>query len=277
VGRTKLVFVLGLAAFIAGILQLPDSKLRVVFCDVGQGDATLLTFGHVQMLIDAGPDKRVGDCLARHMPFFDRTIEVVLLTHPESDHMGGMTYVVDRYSLKHFVIANVPQVETAADSLLGAVRMAGARVSRVAAGDVIAYQGLRIEIKEPEPGRVLGVQSDHLNELGIVSRIRFGDFEVLLTADVEPEQGMDWPDADVLKVAHHGSRDAVNGSMLADIRPGMAVISVGRNSFGHPDPETMVQLEQSGIPVGRTDREGDIVVVSDGKLWWVDTPGIELK
>lgn len=276
-GRTKLVFVLGLAAFIAGILQLPDSKLRVVFCDVGQGDATLLTFGHVQMLIDAGPDKRVGDCLARHMPFFDRTIEVVLLTHPESDHMGGMTYVVDRYSLKHFVIANVPQVETAADSLLGAVRMAGARVSRVAAGDVIAYQGLRIEIKEPEPGRVLGVQSDHLNELGIVSRIRFGDFEVLLTADVEPEQGMDWPDADVLKVAHHGSRDAVNGSMLADIRPGMAVISVGRNSFGHPDPETMVQLEQSGIPVGRTDREGDIVVVSDGKLWWVDTPGIELK
>lgn len=276
-GRTKLVFVFGLAAVVIGILQLPDSKLRVVFCDVGQGDATLLTFGHVQMLVDAGPDRRVGDCLARHMPFFDRTIEVVLLTHPESDHMGGMTYVFDRYTVKHFVIANVAAVEAAAQPLLVAAQATGTGVSRVEAGDAIAYQRLRLEIRQPEPGRVLGATSDGFNELGIVSQIRFGDFEALLTADVEPEPGMDWPEAEVLKVAHHGSREAVNEQMLADIRPRLAVISVGRNSFGHPAPEIAAQLEKSRIPVARTDRMGDIVVVSDGKLWWVDTPGIELK
>src|SRR3990167_3816083 len=85
------------------VLALPDNRLHVVVCDVGQGDAILVSYKTTQMLVDGGPNKAVLGCLARHMPFYDHRIEVVVLTHPQADHMNGLIDVVKRYTVLQFI------------------------------------------------------------------------------------------------------------------------------------------------------------------------------
>src|SRR3989344_9095601 len=126
----------------AVVLTLPDGNLHIVFCDVGQGDAILTYRGSVQMLVDGGPPgKRAVDCLARYMPFWDRKIEMVVLTHPDADHVGGLPAVWDRYIVLHFVSVPVGKDTDIYRDLMARLATANTVVSNEYAGDAIKVAG----------------------------------------------------------------------------------------------------------------------------------------
>lgn len=223
--------------------QAPDGKLHVIFCDVGQGDASLIVKGDFQMLIDTGPKNGgVAACLARHMPFWDQQIEVFVNSHPQADHIGALAEVEGRYRIGKKWLTGV-------------------------AGDRIRYGDLGFDILWPaESSRVLGASTDP-NQLSVVVNLVYGEFSALFTGDLgEAEERALARDGllrqiDVLKVAHHGSKYSSSAEFLSAVRPKLAVISVGRNNYGHPTGEALERLKAVGARIWRTDKQGELEIV----------------
>jgi len=271
--------VLALAAITvwAAVLILPDDKLHVVFCDVGQGDAILVYRKTTQMLVDGGPDNKVLGCLARHVPFYDRRIEVAIVTHPQADHMNGIIDVIKRYNVMQLVMGPENNSTVGFKELQRQVSNHKLQVTSVYSGDEMKMGGAKFEIVWPERGWVLGANTEKtdLNEFGISGRLTYGNFDVMLTADVD--QGVEADEiasgllrqVEVLKVPHHGSKTGMTEEWLRIISPELAVISVGKNSYGHPTKEAIDLLSSKGVRVLRTDDDGEVEVVSDGVKWWV--------
>jgi competence protein ComEC len=224
------------------VATLPDNKLHVVFCNVGQGDATLITYKTQQILVDTGPNDRVLDCLSRHMPFYDRTLEAVVVTHLNSDHTGGSRYITDRYSVVQFE----PVLRK---------------------GQKLVVDKLVLNILAPD-SQVLGMNTlGTENDDGIVSEISWNKFKLLLTADVSDKEYESEQGVTIVKIPHHGSKYALDREWLEKIRPKLAVISVGKNSFGHPAPEVIQMLNDLGIKYLRTDKDGEVEIVTDGNTF----------
>ncbi len=232
----------GIAIWLA-VGVMPDDKLHVVFCDVGQGDATLISYKSKQILIDGGPDNSVLRCLAHHMPFYDRKIDVVVLTHDNSDHSTGLVEVNKRYRVGVWE----PRLHRGQTVQLGPVRMA------------VEWP------KEEETNQAIIPD----NNSGIVVRIKYGLFDVLMTADVNTGNYAADETVEVVKVPHHGSRLAITPAWIEAAKPKLAVISVGKDSFGQPAAEVISEFEAAGARVMRTDEAGDIEVISDGESWRV--------
>lgn len=297
--KSKLILV-GLLLLVGlvwgGVWQLPDEKLHLVFCDVGQGDAILIIQGSTQVLIDGGPGNQVLDCLANHLPFWDRTIELVILTHPELDHFGGLIDVVDRYNISQFVLNSIVNDSTAFWEFRDRVLAEGSEIHSLVAGDQINLTQLQFLVLWPSPPlrrgselvwhptestdkeKILGAASSalraggggDLNETSVVVQLVFGDFDALLTGDISSriEKQLSWENSDpieVLKVAHHGSKYSTGEEFLARLKPKLGVIMVGKNSFGHPTEEVLGRLESEGVDYFRTDQDGEIELVTDGK------------
>jgi competence protein ComEC len=285
--------ILGLiAVLLFGVFfSLPDQNFHLIFCDVGQGDAILAIKGDNQVLIDSGPGEKVLGCLSEHIPFWDKTLEMVILTHPEADHGGGLPSVLERYKVLQFV-SNSLVVET---GLFQKIREEILRqkipVYSPKVGDKIKIGNLEIEIlfplekmgeeivweKEGSP-QVLGVSvfGGNLNETAIVSLLKYGNFCSLLTSDIGIKQEQEiltyerGQPCQVLKVAHHGSKYSTSLGFLEEIKPELAVISVGAaNRYGHPSFEVLERLRNLGIKIKRTDLDGEIEIISDGKRWWL--------
>jgi len=225
----------------AAILSIPDNKIHVVFCDVGQGDAILVSRRTDQLLIDGGPSRKVLDCLSAHMPFYDRRIEAVVLTHRNSDHSNGLKYVAERY--------NTLQFEPA-----------------LRQGQILKVGEIKYQVLWPDE-KILGANTIGAeNDEGIVGRISFGNFDVLLTADAASANYENpGSDIEIIKVPHHGSKYGLDPKWWAKLKPDIAVISVGKNNYGHPTPELLNSLRDLEIKIMRTDKDGDIEIVSDGK------------
>lgn len=269
------------------VFSFPDKNLHLVFCDVGQGDAVLVSRGFTQVLIDGGPNEKVLGCLARHLPFWDKKLELVVLTHPEFDHLTGLAAVVEDYQIDK-VIANSLISESGLFSKFRE-EILGKKISVYSpkAGDKIRLGDLEFDIlwpkeklgnelvwQRPESYQVLGVSAfgGNLNETGIVSLLKYGDFAALLPADVgeEQEKEIEAGPAAVLKVGHHGSKYSSSPEFLAKVQPKVAVISVGANNrYGHPTSEVLERLRNLGIKILRTDIDGEVEIVSDGKGWRV--------
>lgn len=274
--------ILGLCVIViwAAVWALPDKNLHVVFCDVGQGDATLVVWGRVQILIDGGPGLAVMECLARHVPFFDRQIEVVVVTHGHADHTSGLNSVIERYSVRHFVRGKTAAVSAELDELQALVDKKKILTSRVAGGDGLVFkrkdrQELKIQVLWPKQAAGNADFEANLNLGSVVTEINWADFSVLVTgdADAEVEKEMDLAGdvlpVEVLKVPHHGSQTGLDKNYLKQVEPDLAVISVGKNSFGHPAATTIEMLQSVGAEVRRTDVHGEVEIISDGKNWWV--------
>jgi competence protein ComEC len=243
-----LLFLLWVAIF-----SWPDNKLHLIFCNVGQGDAILISYQKTQILIDGGPDNLVLNCLSHHLPFWDRQIEMVVLTHPEKDHFGGLIDVIKRYNLKYLISsASWPE--------------GGRKTTVLKAGDEIRLGKINLSVLWPREIN----QERKLNENSLVLKLAFGSFQALLTGDLpgEIENQLDLTPVEVLKVAHHGSLYSTSQAFLEKVKPKLAVISVGKNKFGHPTKETLKRLEDLGIKVLRTDQNGEIEIVSDGQAWY---------
>lgn len=286
-----LLLALGLAAVTVwlGVFESPDTRLHIIVCDVGQGDGILISYETNQILIDGGPDSKILDCLGRHMPFWDKKIEVVVLTHPQLDHYGGLVDVLARYDVENFIANGLDSDAQAYKKLKKEVLEKGIKVTNPTENIAIRYGSLYLDIVHPTKGflaqnstliggrtesNILGAYTSSLdpNEFSIVAILTFGDFDAAFTGDISGEAIDEilasgaLKDVDYLKVPHHGSKNGLTLKFLEALSPEIAVISVGKNNrYGHPHQEILKMLNDKGIKVLRTDEMGDIEVTTDGK------------
>jgi len=268
----SLVLLIGLLW--AAILRQPDEQLHLVFCDVGEGDAILLYRGSIQILIDGGPNQAVLTCLSRHLPFWDREIEMLVSTHPDADHITGLVDVIERYDVKQFVLNAVGKDSGVYQEFKEAVLAEGSPVYFPEEGDEISLESIKLAVLWPlSQEKVLGAttMAGEVNETSVAFQLSYGDFDVLLPGDIssQVESRLALEDVEVLKVAHHGSRYSTSELLLKKSLPELAIISVGKNSFGHPTKEVLEKLKELGIEMMRTDEKGEIEIVSDGKTWGI--------
>ncbi|MCX6725710.1 MAG: MBL fold metallo-hydrolase [Candidatus Shapirobacteria bacterium] len=236
------------------VFSWPDNRLHLIFCNVGQGDAILITYKQTQILIDGGPDNKVLNCLSEHLPFWDRQLEAVFLTHPNADHLIGLLMVLKRYQIKYFF--SDFKIEGILEAKL------------LQKGDKVIIGRLSFLVLWPLNKNV---NSKDVNDDCLVLELIFDRFKTLLTGDItqKTEEKVLFEPVDVLKVAHHGSQYSTSEEFLEKVRPVLAVISVGQNRFGHPSSETLERLKKLGIKVLRTDDQQNIEIVSDGGEWWL--------
>lgn len=274
--RTRIILI-GLALLIglvwAAIFSLPDNNLHLVFCDVGQGDAILIYQGSNQILVDGGPNQSVLNCLSNHMPFWDREIEMVIATHPEADHITGLIDVIERYNVNQLVISSVGKDTAVFKKFQDAVLKENSEIYFPQAGDRIKLKSLELSVLWPQSQeKILGAATTEkeINDTSIVFLLSYGNFDALLTGDISTkvDSQLDLSDIEVLKLAHHGSKYSTSEEFLKQIQPELAVISVGKNPFGHPTEEVIERLKNQAIL--RTDQDGEIEIVSDGEKWGIE-------
>lgn len=254
----------------------PDGRLHVTFFDVGQGDAIFIqTPSGRQILIDGGSRPSILlDHLGRRTPFWDRRLDLLVATHPDSDHVAGLVDVFGRYRVDRLITNGAePGQAQVYDALLAAADEAETPIHRATAGEkIIIEDGVRLEVLHPGPDRALDRDGN-----SVVLRLTYGDFSLFLpgdaTGEVEEqllENGRVAPTL-VYKVARHGAETAATPSFLAALRPHVAVISTG--SDNQPKPETLARFHAAGAAVLRTDELGTISVASDGtRMWWQAGP-----
>lgn len=275
--------VTGLILLLTFLWSLPDGKLHITFCNVGQGDAAYIRFPDGRdMVVDGGPDDKVLQCLGRAMPFWDRHINLVVMTHPQKDHMQGLISVLERFTVDYFVRSNVDNSSEGYQKLLEEIRAKKVAVKYETAGDIIDEGKARLTLLWPSPTQitkahsgVLGASTDkELNDYCLVFLLTYGSFDALFTGDADSRVEADYDygllatnTIEVLKFPHHGSRTAATDQFLDAVHPELAVISVGKNNYGHPSKEALNSLENIHSQILRTDQDGDIEVVSDGKSW----------
>ena len=249
--------------------------LEVSFFDVGQGDAILIETpqGH-QILIDGGPDSTILEKLKKEMPFWDRSIDIVILTHPESDHLTGLIEVLKRYKVDFIIWTGVKR-ETKKwylwKEVLEKEKEEGAKVVLGKAGQKIMASETSIFIIYPFENLEEKLIKDS-NNTSIVSKLVYGESTFLFTGDIYQKAEKEILEknynlsANVLKVAHHGSKSSSSRDFIENVSPRWATISVGKNNpYHHPHPEVLKILKEAGVKVLRTDEKGDIKFFSDGK------------
>lgn len=259
--------------------QSKDGFLRIFMLDIGQGDSLFIEAPNgTQVLIDGGPDQTVVQRLGGVMPFYDHDIDVVVATHLDSDHSAGLVSVLDRYDVS-VVVENGAESKTAvARAWRVAVENEHARHVIVRAGTTISLgNGVTLTALNPledMEGRLLAKANDY----AITFLLTYREFSMIFTADIEERTERRillahvLVDADVLKIAHHGSRTSTSDAFLSAVSPQLALISVGaRNSYGHPTAEVLNRLEKNGIPYYRTDTDGTVELASDGYTYSVRT------
>jgi competence protein ComEC len=249
------------------LFSLPDGRLHVIFCDVGQGDATLIVYRRTQILVDGGPDQKVLQCLDQNLPFYDRRLEMVVLTHSEDDHQTGLIDVLERYDVRYFVSNGLNNSSATFSELEKTKKGKKVLPVLIKTGDQIKIGSLHFSVLWPPKGYP---QTKELNDSSVVLNLSFRSFDVLLPGDISEkiEKSLDATKAEVLKVAHHGSRFSTSQAFLEMIQPKLAVICVGQNHFGHPTQEVLNRLKEAGVKILRTDKTGEIEIVSDGWRWY---------
>ncbi|MBI1907919.1 MBL fold metallo-hydrolase [Candidatus Uhrbacteria bacterium] len=233
--------------------------------DVGQGDAIFIDAPDMQVLIDGGPSDAVLEKLSSVLPPWDRSIDLVVATHPHADHILGLDAVLGRYAVGALVDTGTPYDTAAAE---GFERLGGAAATVAQAG--MSWElgnGATLEVVWPEVPVTDAV--DNVHDGNVVLLLTYGETTMLLTGDAETEHeeafALDLPHIDVLKVGHHGSDTSTGMTLVNLTSPDYAIISVGaENDYGHPSPLVVDRLARSGAAVLRTDLDGDIRVLTEG-------------
>lgn len=257
----------------------PDDRLHVSFLDVGQGDAILVTHGNQQVLIDGGPSPQaLGVELGQHMPFWDRTIELVVLTHPHADHLTGLLDVIQRYRVEEVMYPKVEYESSQYDEWLRSIQENGIETILAQAGQRLELgDGIVIDILNPPMPLYTDTSSDIDNNSAVL-HLSWDEVDFLLAADIYQEAELELvrqsavPVSNVLKIAHHGSDSSTSEEFLAAVNPQIAVISVGTdNQYGLPSETVIARLtERLGTEnIYRTDRDGTIEFITDGEKLWV--------
>lgn len=290
-----------ISLFFGIVSGLPDNRTHITFCNVGQGDAMYIRTSVGQdIVIDGGPNERVLSCLGERMAFWDREIDLMVLTHPHEDHFKGLIEILKRYRVKNIVIPPIENSESDLyTSFITLVKNEQATVKNLYQGEKIEFTGQKdknssinkIVFNSLWPAKkwvadnssiVLNgtnfasetAYSD-LNDFSQILQMSYGDFDVLFTGDgessiLEQLKNLIPPNSiEVLKVPHQGNKNALTEDLVSYIKPKLGVIMVGKNSYGHPSPQTIQLLTNNGSLVRRTDQDGDVEIVSDGQNWWI--------
>lgn len=270
------------AIFFSQQARFNDGKLHVVFCDAGQGDAIFIrTPKGADLLIDQGPNDSVLSCLSNHMPFWDRTIELAILTHPHADHFSGFFSILPRYTVLSFATENLSNKSEGFSRLRGEIDSKKIPLRYLYAGDSVKIGETRLQILGPttdflqrtSPRGEIGETAEFAS---LITLVRFGETTFLLTGDSQAAQ-LDEAigevkEVGVLQVPHHGSKTGLDESIVDSLKPRLAVISVGKNNrYGHPSNEVIKILGDEDVKILRTDENGEVEIVSDGKGWTVKT------
>lgn len=258
-----------------------DGKLHIIFCDVGQGDGIFIrTPKGMDILVDGGPDDSILSCLSKHMPFWDRTIELMFLTHPHLDHFLGLISVLERYNVLLFGTEELSNSTISFRQLLEEVQREKLQPKFIYAGDRFTTKdGVRILVLGPSPEFIkatsaTGDISSSDEFASLILLVSYKNFDIVLTGDSQASglssaiKDYNLPSVEVLQVPHHGSKTGVSSEIINSIDPRLAVVSVGRkNKYGHPRKEILEMLKNKNIKTLRTDQNGEIGIVSDGERW----------
>jgi len=252
------------------VLEESNNKLRVAFLDVGQGDAIFIEAPNGnQVLIDGGPNSAVLRELSKMMPFYDRSINMVIMTHPDGDHVNGLVDVLRRYKIEAFVDSGFKTENPAykeAEDLVASKNIK----------DLDLIKGYRINLDKDLYLDILSppISAENLddNNGSVVARLVYGNNSFMLTGDMEQKMENylistygEKLKSDVLKIGHHGSRTSTSQAFLGFVSPSYGIISVGAdNRYGHPHKETLDLLNLFKATVLRTDEKGMIEFESDG-------------
>ena len=250
--------------------------LSVAFLDVGQGDAIFIeTPDGVQMLVDGGPDTTVLRALGEVMPWYDRSLDVVLATHFDLDHIGGLVDVLSRYDVETIMKTSNQNDTTATEAFLTAVDAESGSMHFTRAGDVL-------QLGASTTFTILSPAGDptqwESNNASIVGILRYGEVDLLLTGDagtgIEEYLVRTYGAAlqsEVLKLGHHGSNTSSSELFLQTVQPALAVVSAGAdNRYGHPHPDVVARTTTVGAQILSTAEQGTIVLKSDGVRVWVE-------
>ena len=267
-----ILWLFGLFGFLGLLFQesskLPDGLLHAHILDVGQGDSIMLVSpSGKQVVVDGGPDLSALEGIGRTMSFFDRSIELLVLTHPDLDHITALPAMIERYQIHAILLSGIDTLQPQYRRLLTAV--ANKKIPVIIADsamDIDLGDGVVLDVVWPQ--KIFGTVPKKTNDTSVVLRAIFESGSILLTGDIEElaenailKTGIDIRST-VLKVAHHGSKTSTSTGFLLATKPDLAVISLGKdNHHGHPHPSVIDRLSARNIPVRRTDQEGDISLV----------------
>ncbi len=260
--RKEFVFALSIALFIICfriIFAYFDKTTKIVFCDVGQGDGAYIRIrNRVDVVIDAGPDRKILNCLGKYMPFYDRTIELAFISHDQKDHFGGFDYLLDRYMIKKIYM---PDIETSLQSF----KRLKQKMNDKKTVFLMISAGMSIRVMDEIflihwPGSHC-VAADN-NDCSLIFTFEQSGFKTLFTGDASAKvlNKIDIKNVTILKIPHHGSKNGLTEKFLRLADPVVAVISAGKNNpYGHPSKQVLDMLESHNIKIKRTDEEGNIV------------------
>jgi competence protein ComEC len=243
------------------ILAKSPDNLEIYFLNVGQGDSELVILpGGVQVLIDGGGNNRVLQNLASVLPFFDRYLDLVLLSHAEPDHYLGLIEVLKNYKVGAFIFNGLDGIADSWPALTKILNDNKISTLVLGAGDKISYQESHFDILSPTKDFL---NENNRNDSSLVMKLVSLNSETLFTGDISKKledylvRTSDLK-ADILKVAHHGSKYSSSQNFLGKTLPQIAVIEVGKNNYGHPTKEVLERLASVGAQIYRTDTDGTL-------------------
>src|SRR3989344_888122 len=286
--KSKIILILSAIVIVLGILFILESqkvgKLRLIFCDVGQGDGMLIVSPKgSQVVVDGGPGSKIVDCLGANMPFWDRTIEMMILTHAQQDHMEGQIEVFNRYKVERVIWSGVENTTALFNQWQKLLIAEKSAVHLGRTGDKLKLDKIVFDVLWPsaEMSNVWKIAPPaDINNSSVVVRLEYnpdtGSGEAVcayLTGDLPKEilEGLINRPCQILKISHHGSKTGTNQEILEKVNPQIAVIQVGsKNRFGHPHKEVLDLITLKGIEILRNDINGAIEIVSDGKSYTIN-------
>ncbi|MFA5386160.1 MAG: MBL fold metallo-hydrolase [Candidatus Paceibacterota bacterium] len=248
-------------------------KSDIYFLNVGQGDGELAVLdGNIKVLIDGGPNNSVPGELDKGLRSTDRYIDLVVLSHPQTDHFMGLVDVFKRYNVGAFIFSGRETENASFKELENIIKRRNVQVVILEEGDRIKHLQEEFVVLAPDKN---SLESSNVNDTTLVLQLISQKLKILFTGDAEGNIEKDLVAkygnnlrSDILKVAHHGSKYSSSDDFLRIIDPKISVIEVGKNSYGHPTPETLSRLANVGSQIFTTLQNGTVrVTLKDGKVY----------
>jgi len=255
-----------------GFANLPTRNLEVTFLDVGQGDAILIrTPQNQKILVDAGPAGKILPSLSKELNFFERKIDLIVLTHPDTDHVAGFVEVLKRFEVKNVLLTGVRHETKWYAEILAQIYKQQIPVFIANAEDDFKFGEVALDVFWPNESFVARSMED-ANAISVSMRVVFGETAVVLTGDLDVASEKEIVatsqnlKAQVFKLGHHGSKTSNSDEFLSAVNPEIVIVSAGKdNKFGHPSPKILRRVW--GLEVLETSELGNVKLVSDGLKW----------
>lgn len=249
------------------IFATPNENTELYFLNVGQGDSELIVFqNNIKILIDGGPTNKATAELSSIISPFNRYIDLLILTHPESDHFNGLIDIIKRYKIGVFIFNGETKSSNGFNDLENIIQKNKIKTIVLSEGDKIKYLENYFDVLSPSKNLISGAT----NENSLVLKLSSQNLKVLFTADIGEkvenkliQKYGNYLKTDILKVAHHGSKYSSSKNFLTLVLPKISIFEVGKNSYGHPSDSIIKQLKNLGSEILRTDQNGTIKISAD--------------